>query len=357
MHKLTFFDATLKQGGAERVISIVTKELAKDENLKVNIVLWYKEPLFYEIDSRVQILFVSEEAKSNIFLKKLLWLHNFMKNETDAVVSFLAPINMIAIVSNFFTRCKLIVADRNDPSKVPVNKLIRKMRDILYEFADGVVVQTKKNQLYFSKRIQEKSTVIYNPVNMRNFARISLHGEKEKRIVSVGRLAPQKNQKMLLRAFANVLKKYPEYKLEIYGDKYSYTSELEELIHSLGINEQVLLAGSVTNLHEQIQNAEIFALSSNYEGMPNALIEAMCMGLPVISTKVSGATDLIEHGKNGLLVDVDDQFAMEEAIVRLLGDADLRKKFAENAVKLNEQLEVSKIVDQWKIFIEEKCFG
>ena len=181
MHKVTFFDATLKQGGAERVISIVTKELADDEKLKVNIVLWYAEAPFYEIDPRVEVLFVPEEAKSNSFLKKMIWLHKFMKNEADAVVSFLAPINMIAIVSNFFTGSKLIVADRNDPSKVPVNKYIRKARDIPYGYADGVVLQTKKNQAYFSKCVQKKSTVIYNPVSMGKYAKSSLCNGKEKR--------------------------------------------------------------------------------------------------------------------------------------------------------------------------------
>ena len=357
MRRLTFFDATLGQGGAERVISIITKELAENENFKLDIVLWYSGEVFYKIDPRVRILFVPEEAKSTSTMKKIFWLRNYMKNETDAMVSFLAPINMIAIVSRFFTGCKLIVADRNDPSKVPVNRYIRKARDILYTFADGIVLQTKKNQAYFSKRIQKKSTVIYNPVNMGGYAGIALDTKKELRIVSVGRLTPQKNQKMLIKAFSNVLKKYPEYRLEIYGEEYSYKKELEELIDTLGVRKNVFMPGSVTDLYERIKNAKLFVLSSNYEGMPNALIEAMCMGLPVVSTKVSGATDLIEHGKNGFLIDIDDQQAMENTIYQLLQDQELLIKVAENAVELNQQLEVSRIIAQWKSFIEEKCFG
>ena len=357
MRKLTFFDATLLQGGAERVISIITKELAADDELQIEIVLWYSAQPFYEIDSRVKVILIPEETKSDVFMKKLIWLHNYIKNDTDAIISFLAPINMIAIVAHWFTGKKIIVADRNDPSKVPVNKIVRKIRDILYMFADGVVLQTKKNQEYFSKRVKKKSTVIYNPVNLGKYAGISLNEDKESRIVSVGRLTPQKIQKMLRRAFATVLEYFPQYQLEIYGEESSYKVELEALIEQLNIQEHVMLAGSVTDLHERIKNAKLFVLSSNYEGMPNALIEAMCMGLPVISTKVSGATDLIEHRKNGILIEEEDQEVLEKAVQELLENQDMLEKIAKDAVMLNEKLESSRIVQQWGEFIEEKCFG
>ena len=357
MKKLTFFDATLLQGGAERVISIITKELASREDLKIEIILWYAAPLFYEIDPRVNVILIPEAIRSNQFLKKMLWLHKHIKNDTDVLISFLAPINMIAIVAHLFTGKPIIVADRNDPSKVPVKYIMRKARDILYMFADGIVLQTKKNQEYFNNVVKKKSTVIYNPVDLKEYAGAALNTEKELKIVSVGRLTPQKNQKMLLRAFATVLKQFPQYRLEIYGEESSFKAELEELIGELGIQKSVFLAGSVTDLHEHIKNAEMFVLSSNYEGMPNALIEAMCMGLPVISTKVSGATDLIENRYNGLLVEVDAQEELEQAMIELLGNRELLHSIAENAVELNAKLESSKIVQQWTRFIEEKSIG
>lgn len=358
MKKLTFFDATLLQGGAERVISILTREMASSvEDLKIEIVLWYAAPVFYEIDPAVNVILIPQAAGSEQFLKKLLWLHRYLKNETDVMVSFLAPVNMIAITAHFFTGKPLIVADRNDPGRVPVKIAVRKMRDFLYRFADGIVLQTKKNQEYFHRVIRRKSTVIYNPVNLGDYAGAALDVEKTSKIVSVGRLTPQKNQKMLLRAFAEVLEKFPQYRLEIYGEESPFKAELEELAEQLGIRHNVLFAGSVSDLHDRIKDAELFVLSSDYEGMPNALIEAMCMGLPVISTKVSGATDLIEDHENGLLVGVNDQKALQTAMLEVLSDQKLGRKIAENAVRLNDRLEISKITQQWIHFIREKSIG
>ena len=99
MRKLTFFDATLLQGGAERVISIITKELAADDELQIEIVLWYSAQPFYEIDSRVKVILIPEETKSDVFMKKLIWLHNYIKNDTDAIISFLAAAKDLFITS------------------------------------------------------------------------------------------------------------------------------------------------------------------------------------------------------------------------------------------------------------------
>ena len=142
-----------------------------------------------------------------------------------------------------------------------------------------------------------------------------------------------------LREIEKVAEQYPDYQLIIYGEGPS-REELEHLVKELGIEKQVSLPGNKKNLHEQIKNAEIFLLSSDYEGMPNALIEAMCMGLPCISTKVSGATDLISHGKNGLLVELDDQKGFEEAMLELLAQKEQAENMAKEAVKLNELLEM-----------------
>ena len=163
---------------------------------------------------------------------------------------------------------------------------------------------------------------------------------------------PQKNQKMLIEAFASVLKKYPEYQLIIYGDGQGREG-LEKLISERKLESRVLLPGSTTQLHEKIKSAELFVLSSDYEGMPNALIEAMCLGLPVISTKVSGATDLIKDHENGLLTEVGNQSELEAAMLELLENKELSAKLSKKAVELNEMLELSQIMEQWIAFIKE----
>lgn len=351
MKRHIFFIGTLCNGGAERVVSILAGHMAK-QGMDVEILTYYDRPVSYELDSRVKLTAVETMTGSGNKLKNLLAIRKYFKKNAKVVISFLAPFNIMAIAANFGSGVPIIVADRNDPTKVPSNTVVRKVRDFLYRFAHGVVVQTQKNKAYFSQAVQKKSRVIYNPIDLKGVAGIALKTDKEKKIVTAGRLMPQKNQKMMIRAFADVCAKHPDYQLVIYGEGPS-REELEKLIKELGIEKCVHLPGNVADIHEHIKNAEIFVLSSDYEGMPNALIEAMCLGLPCISTKVSGATDLIIDHENGILTDLNSREQLETAMLELIGNKELANKFALNASKLNEELEVSKIMQQWIDFIKE----
>ena len=115
----------------------------------------------------------------------------------------------------------------------------------------------------------------------------------------------------------------------------------------------VNLPGSVKNVYDKIADAEIFVMSSNFEGMPNALIEAMCLGLACVSTKVSGATDLIQDGVNGDLVDIGNEQALAEKIIRLIDEDERRRTYALNAMQLNELLSTEKIVQQWLEYMKK----
>lgn len=352
MKKYMFFIGTLCDGGAERVVSILSGKMA-EKGMPVEILTYYDKNIFYEIHPQVKITSVESQTGTTNKVRNLLWIRNYFKKNAKIVISFLAPFNMMAILADFGMNVPIIVADRNDPTKVPTGKLSRKVRDILYMFADGIVLQTKKNQEYFGKIVQKKSTVIYNPVNLKEDAGSALCTEKEKKLVSVGRLIPQKNQKLLIEAFANIVKEYPEYQLIIYGEGKD-RKELERLAANLGIKENVLMPGSTSNLHNVIKNAELFVLSSNYEGMPNALIEAMCLGLPVVSTKVSGATDLIQDGVNGFLTDCGDTEQLTAALRKILGNQELRESCARESAKIIKKLEVNTITEEWIHFINGK---
>ena len=351
MKRYIFFIGTLGNGGAERVVSILANKMA-EEGMDVEILTYYDRPISYEINEKVKISVVEKITGNRNKIKNLFEIRKYFKKNAQVVISFLAPFNMMAIAANFGTGIPMIVADRNDPSKVPSNKVLRKIRDFLYCFADGVVMQTQKNKAYFSKIVQKKSEVIYNPVNLKEYAGISLNLEREKTIVTAGRLMPQKNQKMMIRAFKTVADKYPEYQLIIYGEGPS-RDYLEQLILKLELEGNVKLPGNTTRVHDCIRTAGMFVLSSDYEGMPNALIEAMCLGLPVISTKVSGATDLIKDHENGILTELNDQAELEKAMLELIENPVLAEKLAKNAVALNNELDLSKIMNQWIHFIKK----
>ena len=348
MKKTMFFVSSLDDGGAQRVISILASRMVQ-KGMDVEIVTYLDAPVLYPIHSEVKITCVQKETEKKSLISNLLWLRSYFKENAEIVLSFLAPFNMIALVATMGLRVPIVVADRNDPAKVPGNKVIRIARDILYVFADQVVVQTEANKAYF-KVLSKKTTVIYNHVDLKEYTGLGLKSEKDKIIVSAGRLMPQKNQKMLIDAFSAIMKKFPEYQLVIYGEG-NYREELESYVKALKLEERVFMPGSVTDLYDKMKSAELFVLSSDYEGMPNALIEAMCMGLPVISTKVSGATDLINHGKNGLLTEVGDKKEMENAMEQMLSDENLREQMAIEAVQLAEMLRTDEILQQWQKII------
>ena len=348
--RYVIFIPTLSQGGAERVISLLSRKMAESD-VSVTILLYKDEEPFYTIDPKVKLVYVCRESGSTSLLKNLLWMRGFYRENADAVLSFLAPFNILTLLATLGGKQTVIVADRNDPRFVPDKWPVRKLRDFLYRFADGVIVQTKHNQVYFSDAVQKKSTIIYNPVDLGEKAGMALRTEKQKRIVSVGRLMPQKNQIMLLEAFAKVREMYPQYSLTICGEG-PFRKELEEKIAQLELTEYVDLPGNVKDVHDRIASAELFVMSSNYEGMPNALIEAMCLGLPVISTAVSGATDLIQNGENGLLLNCGDTEALAQAMLQLLGNAEKRKDFGSAAVKLNDMLKIDDITRQWLAAVE-----
>ena len=351
--RIVIFNGTLMQGGAERVISILSSRM-KQEGYTVEILLYYDRELFYSLAPDVKVSSVEGKTKSKNILKNLVFIRKYFRKNADIVLSFLAPFNMVALVAHLGLSLPIIVADRNDPRYIPSKFLMRKLRDFLYRFADGVVFQTTHNRDYFPQSVKKKSTVIANPVDLKELSGTALLARKEKTIVSVGRIMEQKNQEMLIRAFATIQKKFPEYKLVIYGDDSNirHKQKLEEIISQNELNNKVFLRGNQKDVIKKILSSELFVLSSNYEGMPNALIEAMCVGLPCISTNVSGATDVIQSGYNGEIVNVNDEKAITAAIIKLLSSSELRDLYAKNAIELNEKLETHKIMQQWINYIE-----
>jgi glycosyltransferase involved in cell wall biosynthesis len=180
-------------------------------------------------------------------------------------------------------------------------------------------------------------------------------GEREKVIIGAGRLNSQKNFPLLISSFAQIAKDFPGYKLRIYG-KGALLESLQSLAKEKGVGDRVEFPGYVPNMPEVLEKASMFVLSSDFEGMPNALMEAMASGLPCISTDCGGggARFLIEDGENGLLVPQKDEVAMAEAMRKILSDDAFANKIAENARKLQENLAPEKIYGEWEKFILKK---
>ena len=197
------------------------------------------------------------------------------------------------------------------------------------------------------------SKVIPNAINP-VFLRPAYEGEREKTVVAAGRLTKQKNFELLIRSFAQIAPKFPEYRLVIYG-KGGLLESLKALAVELGVGERVEFPGYVDNMAETLERASMFVLSSDYEGMPNALMEAMASGLPVVSTDCGGggARFLVRDGENGLLVPKGDENALAEAMEKVLSDQALAKTLGDNARQLQEMLAPERIYGEWEGFIKE----
>ena len=338
---------TLMSGGAERVLSVLSKSFA-DNFDEVVYLTWIDAPDFYPLDSRINRICVERECGSKSNIKKALWFRKHIKrSDYSLILSFLEPFNVLICLVLAGVRIPIIVADRNDPRWVWNGLIQRNLRLLAYRKAKQIVCQTENNRSYYKGSYLKKSTVIYNPIFLpESYKGKALKIPKERRFVSVARLDDQKNLKMMISAFARFHGYHTNYTLTIYGEG-PCRSELEELIKNRNLEDCVFLPGAKQNVWDLILNAECFILSSWYEGMPNALFEAMCLGLPCVSTRVSGAKDLIENGKNGLLVDLNDIQSMTKSLNIIAEDKQTRTELGKNAVKVFDLLQLAVISNRW----------
>ncbi len=347
--KIVFVVGGMTRGGAERVISILSREYIR-KGWNVSIVLLLFSNIEYKLEDKISIVDLSGKISSRI-MRAPYWvikLRKYLKSEKpDVVVAFAARVNVMMMLSAFGLKVKKIISERNDPMHDGRGRFTQLLIQLLYPRADKIVFQTTRTMQYFDKRIRKKGLVIYNPIEVDKKAQTA----KSHKIVSVGRLEKQKNHRILIEAFSEIVKKYPEYELWIYGEG-TLRNDLQSLSNKMGINNCVFLPGIAKNVHEQIADAQMFILSSDYEGLSNALMEAMMMGLPCISTNCAGSDELIEHNVNGLLVPVGDKKGLEASMEKLILDKELADRLSENARNSSKKYSIESVMSQWDLILQ-----
>lgn len=340
-------------GGAERVMTVLCNGFAEDG---IETILVVQEPgrPAYDLDENVH--YCNTGTKCRIpGLRPLVrnWgLRSLIKQERpDIILSFLYKMNILTILFTRGLKIPVVVSERINPA-VLAGTLWDKVRNHAYRYADGIVFQTKEAKNYFSHKIQNKSTIIRNPLTggipqKRNY-------DTGYRIAAVGRLTRQKNFTLLIYVFAEFIKEYPLYCLDIFGEG-CLREELQEQIKELGLEGKVILHGRREDVLEQIVKADFYVMTSDYEGLPNALAEAMAVGLPCISTACEGggAEALIENGKNGILVKRNASEELLAEMKRFAGNKELRRRIGEEARHLKRELDRRYIVKQWEEFLEQ----
>jgi len=358
---MTFVTATLTSGGSERVMSIVANKM-QERGYEVEIICLNDQIVFYPINEDIKITHVEIEAGTKSLPKKLWWFRKYIKKtQPDVVIAFMVSVYTVTLLALMGVDIPVISSVRNDPAYSNLRKKIT--RKILLPRSAHVVVQTQQIKEFFNKNIQKKTTVIYNPVNEKVFEnsydddnvddnenlKLKVKEERINRIISVGRLYPQKDQKIMIEAFAKVSEHHPDWKLVIFGEG-PQRRALETMIQDprFKIQDKVSLPGRSENIIDELKKSKVFCLSSIYEGMSNALVEAICVGLPIVTTKVSGTEELIKDGENGFIVNIGDTDAMAEALTKILEDENLQKQFSENNKAQAIKFETNAIVDQWE---------
>ena len=333
----------LNHGGAERVACNIASGLA--DSCNVTIMYEYDGVNRYDIDPRVQII-RWPKMRVNIFkLQQICYMRRLKRRfHTDVSLSLLYRMNLRNVLTKGKER--VIVSERNNPKlREPEN--FNKIRWI-YALADHVVFQTREVQSMFGRRTQAHSSILPNPVSIACLAT----DVRKPRIVNVARLNASKNQAMLIRAFARFLPTHPEYVLELYGAG-DLEAQLKALVQELGLQDKVIFHGNVKNLHEQIADAGMFILSSNFEGMPNALLEAMMMGLPCISTNCTGAKEVIHDKENGLLTQVGDEQGMAEAMAYMAEHPEFAERSRHKARETAQAFRMEDVMKQWLALIRD----
>lgn len=339
MSKIMFVTLSLSDGGAERVVSVLSSALA-EKGHEVSIVLYGRKPAEYPISSLVNISVIddfSSVGRIKSLLGKIKWIRNTIKKERpDFVFAFLAQPTIHTYFASLFLKSKFVATVRNNPKLYPKQKALRILCNFVTKKADVIMLQTERQKEFFGAKEQKKIITVHNPVKSEVLISDYEYRKQVKTVGTFGRLNLQKNHKLLISAFSKVCLKNDNLVLKIFGDG-EEKENLQCFIDTLNLGEKVFLMGRTENVIEEMQNIDLFVLSSDFEGSPNALIEAMGMGIPCISTDCpTGPADLIENSENGLLVPCGDENKLSDSILQLCSDYDLRKKIGAGARKTIE---------------------
>lgn len=360
--KIVFHLNSLEQGGAERVVSNLANQLCREAYQVIVTTEWQGENEFAleENVRRVHVgLLPSDEKRSRIskVWRRHKYLRDFLKKEKpDVVIAFAHKANYRALASTIGMKLPVIISVRTDPIG-HYDALSDKIQiPLLFRRASGCVFQTEGQRDFFPEYVQQKSRIILNPVHDK-YLDVPTPESREKTVVQSGRLVDFKNQPMLISAFLKVHEKHPDYCLKIYGgDSGDGTREiLEKMIADHQAGEFVKLMGASDSLEKDLPNAAVYAFSSDWEGLPNALLEAMAMGLPIVATDCpcGGPRTVMTNEMDGLLVPIKDEEALAAGICRLIEDPELAGILGRNAREIRHRVNGQAIMGQWRNYIEE----
>ena len=352
--EIVFLISSLGMGGAERVAVSFANWIANNTNDNVSIIKFNNQKSVYELDSRVNVVDMPSYSKSrikNIVMRYSFCRKQFKKINPDLIFTMFNKTQLYAL--NTKNKHSVLVGSE----RCNINE-INCFRKILSKYCskkcDGFIFQTERIKNFYPQKVQSKSTVIYNAISNQKAIDASKHEYlRENIITAMGRLNPQKGFDILIKSFKKVVSEFPNYKLLIYGEG-EEREKLQSLINSLSLENNVKLCGNDKDAIYTVAKSKIFVLSSRFEGMPNALIEAMATGTACISTDCDfGPRELIENNHNGILVPIDDEKVLAEKIIYLLKNDITREHLGNNAKSILTKLDSETIYKKYYHYLSK----
>lgn len=359
--KIAFHLNCLEQGGAERVVSNLANQFSREGHEVYVATEWYGENEF-ALEEKVKRVHVGLQEKDDScgriqkYQRRIKYLKQFIQQEKpEVLIAFAQKAIYRSLMAAKGTDCPVCVCVRTDPVGHYDSFMDKLQIQWLFPSAAGFVFQTNGQRDFFKKYVENKSTVILNPIHQKYIDEPKAE-QRSKTVVQSGRLVDFKNQPMLIDAFMLVHEKHPDYILKIIGpDSFDGTKEiLEQKIKEYHAEEFILLPGGSDRLEKDLKDAAVYAFSSDWEGMPNALLEAMALRLPIVATDCpcGGPATVMQNHKNGILVPVKDARAMANGICYMIEHPEEAEQMAEEAGKIAKTANGAAVYEQWKEYIE-----
>lgn len=361
MRRILFITSSISFGGAEKILCFVAESLAA-RGYQVTIVnlSTTQNVTDYERSIKgVEVIKLDEipvGKNKNIYrISKICEIAKKLKS--DIVIGFTQFPNMYATIAGKLLHIPSVMSERGDPARTITDSLKDKIATFIINHSDGGVFQTDGAKAFYGKGLQKRGLVIPNPIFINGDVPNVDFAKREKTIVSVGRLDnEQKRLDVMLKSFSIFSKKHPEYILKLYGRGTDENDVKQWCVH-LGIEDKVHFMGLTVQPMQDIATDGIFLITSDYEGISNALLEAMAVGLPCVSTDHTpgGARLLIQDHENGLLAPIGDAESLAKAMCEFADDPVLAEKCGNNARDVVSRFDSSRIINMWENYINHVC--